>query len=130
MAVTCNSADAPALVRYAFEGDWTAREFVECRRRVLRTGQLTTNTAVLFDLRHATTFPPLDDLHVGSHATALDPIWPVCRAFLVTTEVQYDCARQLQVLLGPQSVINEIFQDEMRAYEWLSAMGRKHPIRA
>jgi hypothetical protein len=131
MPVTFSAADAPTLVRYAFEGDWTVRDFLECRRKLLRAGLLTTKTAVLFDLRQATTFPSLGDLQPALNATPMDAIWPVCRAFLVTTEAQYDGARQLQALLGPQSVINEIFRDEASAFEWLSAMaGGTPPIRA
>lgn len=98
MPVICNTADAPAFLRYAFEGDWKARDFLQCRREQLQAGQLTRKTAV---------------------------------SFLVTTEEQHNCARQLQALLGPQSVINEIFRDETTAFEWLSQMaGRAHSIRA
>jgi hypothetical protein len=131
MPVTCYTAAAPTLVRYAFDGNWAAPDFLQRRRELIRTGQLTSKTAVLFDLRHATTFPPLDDLHPARHTSASDAIWPVCRAFLVNTEAQYDAARRLQALLGPQSVVNEIFQDETKALEWLSAMAeRVHAARA
>jgi len=92
---------------------------------------LNRKTAVLFDLRSSTTCPSLDELHPALHATAKDAVWPVCRAFLVATEEQHNCARQLQVLLGPHSVINEIFHDENEAFDWLSDIaGRSHSIRA
>ena len=124
MAVTCDTADAPTLVRYAFEGDWTAHDFLDRRRELLRAGQLTRRTAVLFDLRPATTCPPLGDIYTDLQAMTVDDIWPACRAFVITTEAQYDCARQLQALLGPHSVVNEIFRDETTAFKWLSAMAR------
>ena len=114
----------------AFDGNWAARDFLQRRRELICSGQLTPKTAVLFDLRQATTFPLFDDLHHALHSAATDEIWPVCRAFVVSTEAQYDAARRLQALLGPQSVVNEIFQDEAKAFEWLSAMAdRAHAAR-
>src|SRR5688500_5042061 len=127
MPVTCNAADAPALVQYAFVGDWAAKDFLDRRRELLRAGQLTTKSAVLFDLRQSAMCPPLSDLHPVLHTQAKDAVWPVCRAFLITTEAQYECARQLQALLGPHSVVNEIFRDEPSAFEWLSAMAGRTP---
>lgn len=122
MAVTCRTADAPALVRYAFEGDWTARDFLDRRRELLQAGQLTARSAVLLDLRQSATCPPLDDLDPALYASTSAPIWPACRAYLIATEAQYECARQIQALLGPRPAISEIFQNETNAIEWLSAM--------
>jgi hypothetical protein len=128
MPVRCSTVDAPALVRYAFEGAWVALDLLDLRRELVQAGKLTANTAVLFDLRQATTFPALADLHP---ALTTEGIWPVCRAFLVSTEEQHSCAQQLQALLGPHRVINEIFRDETTAHEWLSAMaGRVDSIKA
>jgi hypothetical protein len=115
------------LVRYVFEGSWTARDLLDRRQELLRAGQLTARTAVLFDLRPATAFASLADLHRALQATGPDAVWPACRAFLVSTEEQHNCARQLQAVLGPDSVINEIFRDESTAYEWLSAMTGSAP---
>ncbi|HJU42727.1 MAG TPA: hypothetical protein VJ691_07920 [Vicinamibacterales bacterium] len=125
MPIRCDTSDAPAFVRYTFEGDWTAGELIERRRDLIRDGKLTVETAVLFDLRAATNIPDLAELHPALHAGATDAIWPVCRAFVVTTNPQYDCARRLQAMLGPQSVINEIFEDEGEALEWLAAMSSR-----
>jgi hypothetical protein len=131
MAVTFNAADAPILVRYVFAGDWTAREFLDRRQELLRAGELSSMTAVLFDLRQARGCPPLGDLHPSLHATTTDGIWPACRAFVVSTEEQHNCARQLQALLGPHSVVNEIFRDDTAALLWLSVMASQlHSIRA
>src|SRR5688572_13229206 len=104
MAVTCDTADAPTLVRYAFEGDWTARDFLDRRRELLRAAQLTAKSAVLFDLRQSATCPPLGDLHSALHASTSDTIWPMCRAYLIATEAQYECAREIQALFGPRPV--------------------------
>ncbi len=119
MPVRFDAADAPALVRYAFDGEWVARDLIERRLELIRAGQLTAETAVLFDLRLATSSPDLADLHPALHSNA---VWPKCRAFLVTTQLQYEVARQLQALLGPHSVVNEVFQREDQALEWLSAL--------
>jgi hypothetical protein len=127
MAVTCDTSDAPTLVRYAFEGAWSARDLIDRRHELIRAGELTPRSCVLFDLRKATMLPPLDDLKAALNADTTDAIWPACRAFLVVTAQQYDVARELQALLGPHAVINETFQDEMKAMEWLSAFtGRAH----
>jgi len=122
MPVTCETADAPTLVRYIFDGAWTARELVERRRELIRAAQLTPQSAVLFDLRQATSIPQLDDLHHEVHSPGVGAIWPACRAFLITTEAQYEGGRQLQELLGSQSVVNEIFQEEAQALEWLASL--------
>jgi hypothetical protein len=122
MPLTCNTADAPTLVRYTFDGDWAARELVERRRELIRAGQLTSQSAVLFDLRLGTSVPHLADLDHEVHSASAGAIWPACRAFLVTTQNQYEVARQLQALLGSQSVINEIFHNESDALEWLAAL--------
>lgn len=122
MPITCDTGDAPALVRYLFDGAWTARELVERRRELIRAGQLTSQSAVLFDLRQATSIPQLDDLDLEVHSPAASAIWPACRAFVVTTQAQYEGGRQLQALLGSQSVVNEIFQEEDQALEWLTSM--------
>ena len=90
---------------------------------------MTVETAVLFDLRGATNLPDLAELHPALHAGTIDGIWPVCRAFVVNTNTQYDCARRLQAMLGPQSVINEIFEEERDALEWLAAMSRTRAVR-
>jgi hypothetical protein len=127
LPITCDTSDAPTLVWYLFEGECTGRDILQRRLELITAGQLTAKTAVLFDLRRATTFT-----NVGDLATVVRPgaVWPVCRAFLVNTPAQYDAAGQLQALLGPDAVINQIFQDEAKALEWLSAMvGRSHAIR-
>jgi hypothetical protein len=122
MPVTCNTSDAPTLVRYIFDGEWSARDLIERREELIRMGQLTPNSGVLFDLRKVTTFPPLSDLQLALHAATTHAIFPAFRAFLATSQQQYDGARQLQALLGPHSVINETFRDEEAAIEWLGAL--------
>ena len=54
MPVTYNAADAPVLVTYVFEGDWTAGEFLDRRTELLQAAPLSAKTAVLFDLRSST----------------------------------------------------------------------------
>jgi hypothetical protein len=131
MPLICNTEDAPTLVRYTFDGEWSASNLAGLRQELIRAGQLTRKTCVLFDLRKATTFPTADDLKLALYAATADGVWPACRAFLVKTPLQHDVARQLQALLGPDSVINETFQEESAAMEWLSAFARRtHPIRA
>jgi hypothetical protein len=119
MPVTCDTAEAPFLVRYSFDGKWLARELNERRLALIEAGHLTAASAVLFDLRRSTSSPKLAELQPMMEKNA---IWPVCRAFLVATPSQADVARELQALLGPHSVINETFDDERKALAWLSAL--------
>lgn len=130
MPITCDTADAPALVAYRFCGTWAADELVELRRELVSAGHLTASSGVLFDLRKSGDSPALADLSALHHG-AISGVWPICRAFLVTTEAQHAIAHQLQATLGPQSVINEIFLDEAKALEWLTAVAeRARAVRA
>src|SRR5687768_5412765 len=101
MPITCDAADAPRLVRYIFEEQWSASDLIERRSELIRSGQLTSSTCVLFDLRKVTKIPPLDDLKRAIQTESAEAIWPACRAFLVMTQQQHDGARQLQAILGP-----------------------------
>jgi hypothetical protein len=131
MPVTCNTEDAPTLVRYTFESEWSASDLAKLRQELIRAGQLTRKTCVLFDLRRATAFPTAEDLQLALYSAIADGVWPACRAFVVNTPLQHDAARQLQALLGPESVISETFHDESKAMEWLAAFaGRTHSIKA
>jgi hypothetical protein len=130
MPVLCNTSDAPTLLRYTFEGEWSARDLIELRHELIRAGQLTPKSCVLFDLTRATTIPPLADLERVLRVATADAVFPACRAFLVMTPQQHDVARHLQALMGPDAVINETFQDEMDAMQWLSKFaGRSYSIR-
>ncbi|HYE86591.1 MAG TPA: hypothetical protein VEA16_09565 [Vicinamibacterales bacterium] len=117
MPVRVTTADAPHLLRYTFDSEWEACELAERRRELIRAGQLTADSAVLFDLRKSTAFPSVHDLN----AAVMDGVWPACRAFVVASQSQYDLARRLQALLGPHTVISQIFDDEAEALEWLAA---------
>ena len=120
MAIRCDASEAPGLVRFLFDADGGSRlELVQLRRALIQTGKLTAKSAVLIDLRAVITAR-----HTGLHKPYDDEpadVWPICRAFLVTTQAQYALARSLGVL-GGQSVINEIFEDESAALEWLAAL--------
>lgn len=121
MPVSCDASDAPALVRYAFVGKWAAHELVERRRELIRAGKLTPDSAVLFDLRPATTIPRRGDPDTALESSAADAVWPVRRAFVVNTQAHDDAARRLQALLAPLWVVNEIFQEESDALERLAS---------
>jgi hypothetical protein len=128
MPITCDTSNAPLIVRYSIDGEWSACDLIAQRRELIRRGQLTRNSCVLYDLRGAADIPCFDDLHAALES-APDDVWPVCRAFLVNTPLQHDGAQRLQSVLGPDSVINEIFQDETKAVEWLSAFAKAGALR-
>lgn len=122
MPISCDTSAAPRLVRFVFDPEWTsALDLIEVRRLLVGVGCLTRDSAVLFDLRRATRLPTPADLRHALDSARTDSVWPACRAFLATTPEQYEVARQLQ-LLGPQSLISEIFQEEAAALEWLAGM--------
>jgi hypothetical protein len=129
MPIQYDTADAPALVRYSFVGAWTSDELIKARSELIRAGQLTAKSAVLFDLRLAAGLPNLGHLALAMDAER-PAVWPICRAFLIATPEQFAEARQLQLLLGPDSVINQVFRDEPAALEWLAVMvGRTAAIK-
>jgi hypothetical protein len=123
MAVRVDTSEAPALVRYTFDGVWSVQELLAWRHQLIEAGQLTLTSAVLFDLRPTSLSPAIIDLRRELPAAG---VWPVCRAFVVQTETQYEFARQLQAMLGAQSVVSEIFRDETKALEWLGAIAGWH----
>ena len=129
MAISCDTADAPTLVRFRLEDDCaSAQELIDLRRALIRAGQLTAKSCVLLDLRGANSFPNLQELLEAFQA---DGVWPICRAFVVNNDVQYAMARELQSALSAHTTINQIFQEETAAMEWLAAIAaRSHSIRA
>jgi hypothetical protein len=129
VAISCDTSDAPTLVRFTLAGDCaSAEELISLRRALIRAGQLTAKSCVLLDLRGANTIPNLQELLDAFQA---DGVWPVCRAFVVNNDVQYEMARQLQSVFSADTTINQIFQDETAAMEWLAAIAaRSHSIRA
>jgi len=129
VAIGCDTKDAPTLVRFTLEDDFSSpEELIDLRRALIRAGQLTAKSCVLLDLRRAKTFPDLQKLIAAFQA---DGVWPFCRAFVVNDHVQYEMARQLQSALDAQTTINQIFQDETAAMEWLAALAaRSRSIRA
>jgi hypothetical protein len=109
------------MVIYAFDGAWSVGEFMTLRSELIGLGHLTTDSAVLFDLRAATIPSNLHDL-ATEVASSVIPLLPACRAFVVSSQEQYDCARHLQALLHPHSVVTQIFKDETEALAWLKAI--------
>lgn len=92
MAIRCDSSEAPRLLRFVFDADGGSRsELLQVRRELLQTGKLTASSAVLVDLRAV-----LTSRHTGAQEpSTAEPaeVWPLCRAFLVTTQAQYALAR-------------------------------------
>ena len=129
MTISCDTSDAPTLIRFKLQDDCaSAEELIALRRELIRAGQLTAKSCVLVDLRSAHTLPELQELLA---AFQVDGVWPLCRAFVVNSEVQYEMARRLQSALRDQTTINQIFRDEAPALEWLAALAaRSHSIRA
>ena len=129
MAISCDTSDAPTFIRFKLEDDCaSAEELIALRRALIRSGQLTGKSCVLVDLRSAHILPELEELLA---AFQVDGVWPICRAFVVNNEVQYEMARRLQSALRDQTTINQIFRDETPAMEWLAALAaRSHSLRA
>lgn len=129
MPISCDTSDAPAFVRFTFDGEWAAAiELIQRRREALRDGHLNAKSAVLYDLRGATLLPNHVDLRHAVSIHDRDAEWSACRAYLVGSDDQLDTARQLQQI-DLQSAVSEIFRQESLAIEWLAAMvARTHGV--
>lgn len=132
MPISCDTSDAPAFVRFTFDGEWAAAiELIQRRRDAFRSGHLNEKSAVLFDLRGATLLPNHLELR---HAVSItehdrDAVWSSYRAYLVASDEQLEIARRLQEI-ERQSALSEIFRQESLAIEWLAAMvARAHGVK-
>lgn len=125
MPIRCDTSDAPAFVRFTFTSDWRdAVTLIDLWRQVVRAGQLTVKSAVLFDLRLLSKLPDPTELHHALLDAHLEAAWPLCRAYLVGSPDQRSLAQQMQQC-EPPSLFSEIFQVESQALEWLAAMNAR-----
>ena len=112
-----DTSEAPAKLRYILDGDWPeTTQLVRLGRELIAADRLTQHTTALFDLRLVKKLPNYIQLHELVVASAAAP-WPLRRAYLVQTPVQYGVVRQLQALADKCLEIH-IFWDEADAYDW------------
>jgi hypothetical protein len=125
MPIEIDASQAPAFVRITLHGDWpTLDEQRDARLRLINTGQLTETTRALIDFRHLASTAPYSDVEQIVRAAMKDGGWPLFRAYLVGSAVQFGLVRQMKSL-APPSVDLEIFTNEDEAQAWLWRNGRE-----
>ena len=124
MPIACDVSDAPATLRLTVTGEWPGiEEVTRVRRELIAAGHLDANTRALFDIVNVETIPDYEAARPIIAAAMKDNAWPLDRAYLVASSVQYGFVRQLQSL-APPTVKIEIYFKETDATRWLHA-GRR-----
>jgi len=123
--ISLDISDAPRAIRLTVTGEWPPiTELTEIRQRLISSGQLTTKTRALFDIRMVASIPPYSSVEGMVGAAMKQGGLPLRRAYLVGAAVQHGIVRQMQALAPPQISI-EIFTNETEAVSWLSSTIRR-----
>ena len=119
MPIEIDTSEAPTFIRITLHGEWpTLDEQREARLRLMNTGQLTGQTRALIDFRQLATTAPYSEVEKMVRAAMRDGGWPLFRAYIVGSAVQYGLVRQMKSL-APPSIEIEIFTNEEEAQVWL-----------
>ena len=119
MPIACETSGAPATLKLTVTGVWPSIEEVgRLRRELIDAGRLNETTRALFDITNVESIPDYETARPIIAAAMKDNGWPLQRAYLVASSVQYGFVRQLQAL-APPSIQLEIFFKETDAMRWL-----------
>lgn len=119
MPIDIDTSEAPAFIRITLHGEWpTIDEQREARLRLMNTGQLTEKTRALIDFRDLTSTAQYSDVERIIQSAMKDGGWPLFRAYVVGSAVQFGLVRQMKSL-APPNVELEIFTNEEEAQVWL-----------
>ena len=125
MPIDIDSSEAPAFLRITLRGEWPTLDAQrEVRLRLINTGQLTPATRALIDLREVATTAAYSDVEEMIASAMKDGGWPLFRAYVVGSAVQFGLVRQMKSL-APPTVELEIFTNEEEAQVWLWKNERK-----
>lgn len=115
-----DSTRAPASLRITFADAWpTLDEQRAWRAASVKVGILTPVTRALIDMRALKNLPKFAELNEIVIAAVKDGGWPLNRAYLTNTGMQFAVARQFQMMV-PESISIEVFTDEQAAESWLA----------
>ena len=119
MPIELDTSDAPSFIRITLRGQWpTLDEQREARLQAMQAGHLTADTRALIDFRERATTANYSDVEKIIAAALKDGGWPLYRAYVVGSAVQFGLVRQMKALAPPHVEI-EVFTDENEAQIWL-----------
>jgi hypothetical protein len=125
MPIDLDTSEAPSFIRITLRGAWpTLAEQREVRLRAIAAGHLTAKTRALIDFRGLTTTANYSDVEQIVAAATKDGGWPLYRAYVVGSAVQFGLVRQMKAF-APPFIDIEIFTDEQEAQLWLWRSARK-----
>ena len=125
MPIVVDASEAPAFIRITLRGEWpTLDEQRDVRLRLMNAGQLTDKTRALIDFRDLSSTAQYSDVERIIQAAMKDGGWPLYRAYVVGSAVQFGLVRQMKSL-APATVELEIFTNEEEAHVWLWRNERK-----
>jgi hypothetical protein len=125
MPIDVDTADAPTFLRITLRGEWpTLDEQRDARLRAIENGYLTATTRALIDFRELSSTANYSDVEKIVQSAMKDGGWPLFRAYVVGSAVQFGLVRQMKSL-APSTVEIEIFTNEEEAHVWLWRNERK-----
>lgn len=127
MPIDVDTAEAPTFIRITLRGEWpTLDEQRDVRQQLMKTGQLTAATRALIDFRELSSTANYTDVEKIIQSAMKDGGWPLFRAYVVGSAVQFGLVRQMKAL-APATVELEIFTSEEEAHVWLWRGERQSP---
>jgi hypothetical protein len=125
MAIAIDTSDAPAFIRITLTGEWpTLEEQSVARQRAIDNGELTAETRALIDFRGLASTAPYAEVEKIIASAMKAGGWPLFRAYVVGSAVQFGLVRHMKALAPPPVEI-EVFTDEQEAQIWLWRNARK-----
>ena len=125
MPIDLDTSEAPSFIRVTLRGEWpTIEEQREARLQAMAAGHLTADTRALLDFRGLATTAGYSEVEPMIAAAMKDGGWPLFRAYVVGTGIQFGLVRQMKALAPPHIEI-EVFTDEQEAQMWLWRNARK-----
>jgi hypothetical protein len=119
MPIDVDTSEAPSFIRITLRGEWpTLEEQRDARQEMMKSGDLTAETRALIDFRQLASTAGYSDVESIIASAMKDGGWPLFRAYVVGSAVQFGLVRQMKAL-APSTVELEIFTSEEEAHVWL-----------
>ena len=120
MPIDVGTSEAPSFIRVTLRGEWPTIEAQRrTRQQAMAAGHLTAETRALIDFRElASTARNYSEVEQIIASAMQDGGWPLFRAYVVGSAVQFGLVRQMKAL-APAHVELEIFTNEQDAHIWL-----------
>jgi hypothetical protein len=119
MPIDIDTSEAPSFIRITLRGDWpTLEEQRDARHQLIAAGDLIAETRALIDFRPLATTAAYSEVATIIASAMKDGGWPLVRAYVVGSAVQFGLVRQMKAL-APATVQLEVFTSEEEAHVWL-----------